>query len=268
MSIKLIQAIDVHAHVGAYRQDELSLVNKFMSGEAAVVLQRAKAAHIRLSFVSSLEALLPRGQGNPVAGNRHLAGIVSEFEALRQWVVIDPTKPETFTQADELLQQPRSVGIKIHPEEHGYPISVHAQTICEFAEAHGAIVQSHSGESNSRPEDFVPWANAFPHVMFIISHLGCSVDGDMSHQVRAIQACRHGNLYTDTSSAKSVTSRLIEWAVREIGADHILFGTDSPLYFAPMMRARIDGAEISDKDKRKILRDNAEQLFSLSGTKD
>jgi len=45
----------------------------------------------------------------------------------------------------------------------------------------------------------------------------------------------------------ALTSNLIEWAVSEVGAQHILYGTDSPLYFAPMQRARVDNADISDK---------------------
>ena len=58
-------------------------------------------------------------------------------------------------------------------------------------------------------------------------------------------------------------SSLIEWAVKEIGAEHILYGTDSPLYFAPMQRARIDNAGISDREKRLILHDNAAAIFGL-----
>ncbi len=95
----------------------------------------------------------------------------------------------------------------------------------------------------------------------IIAHLGCGWDGDLTHQVRAIQQSKHGNLFTDTSSAKSITPNLIEWALREIGADRILFGTDTPLYFAPMQRARIDHAEISEQEKRLILCENAMRML-------
>ncbi len=49
----------------------------------------------------------------------------------------------------------------------------------------------------------------------------------------------------------------IEWAVKEVGAEKVLFGTDTPLYFSPMQRARIDNAEISDEEKILILRNNA-----------
>ncbi len=57
--------------------------------------------------------------------------------------------------------------------------------------------------------------------------------------------------------------KLVEWAVEEIGADRILYGTDTPLYSAEMQRARIDHAEISEADKKLILRDNAVTLLDL-----
>jgi hypothetical protein len=85
--------------------------------------------------------------------------------------------------------------------------------------------------------------------------------GDYQQQVRAIQASRQGNVFTDTSSSKSILSGLIEWAVREVGADRILFGTDTPLYFAASQRMRVEQAEISPEDRRKILAENARKLL-------
>jgi uncharacterized protein len=84
-------------------------------------------------------------------------------------------------------------------------------------------------------------------------------------QVRAVQASRHRNVFTDTSSASSLIPNLIEWAVKEIGAERILYGTDSPLYSAAMQRARIDHAELSDAEKRMILRENAQRLLAIPG---
>jgi hypothetical protein len=86
----------------------------------------------------------------------------------------------------------------------------------------------------------------------------------MTQQVRAIQGSRHGNVYTDTSSAMSITTGLLEWAVGEVGAEKILFGTDTPLYYAPMQRARVDTAEITDQEKTRILRGNAERLLGIT----
>ena len=260
-----IMAIDVHAHFGKCRGAKFRLTDKFMSGDADLVVQRARLAHTRLTMVSPLEALMPRLGGDPISANLNAAQVVAQTDGLLQWVVVDPTQPQTYEQAQEMLKLPKCVGIKIHPEEHGYLIAEHGKTIFEFAVRCHAIVQTHSGEEKSLPKDFVKLANDFPEVTLIISHLGCGWDEDLTHQVCAIQASKHGNVFTDTSSAKSITSNLIEWAVGEIGAEHILYGTDSPLYFAPMQRARIDKADISDRDKRLILHDNAARLFGLAG---
>ncbi len=257
------QAIDVHGHYGRYDRGQLNLANEFMSGSAAVVIRRAQQANIRLTVVSPLQALLPRGQSDAVAANRHAARIVAETEGLLQWVVIDPAKPATFAQAEEMLTLPKCAGIKIHPAEHGYPITELGRAVFEFAAKHRAVVLAHSSEPYSLAADFLQLANDFPQVRLILAHLGHSCDGDLTHQVRAIQQSKHGNLFTDTSSAKSITPNLLEWAVREVGAERILFGTDTPLYFAPMQRARIDHADLSERDKRLILCDNALRLWGV-----
>jgi predicted TIM-barrel fold metal-dependent hydrolase len=162
-----------------------------------------------------------------------------------------------------MLQLETCVGIKIHPEEHIYPITEHGPAIFEFAARHKAVVLSHSSEQNSLAADLVPFADEFPEVRLILAHIGCGWDGDYTHQVRGVQQSRHGNVFADTSSARSITPKLIEWAVREIGAERVLFGTDTPLYHSGMQRTRIDQADLSDHDKRLILRDNALRLFGL-----
>jgi len=261
-----VQAIDVHAHYGEYINAGSGLAHSLCSGDASVVLERARLAETAITIVSPLQALLPRHNADPVSGNADAARVVAQHDGLRQWVVVDPLKPETFEQADQMLRRPSCAGIKIHPEEHGYRIGEHGDALFAFAAERRAIVQSHSGEQNSLPEEFVQFADRYPEVTLILSHLGCGWDDDLAHQVRAIEQGRHGNIYTDTSSAKSITSGLIEWAVREVGADRVLYGTDSPLYFAPMQRARVERAEISDAEKRLILRDNAVRLFGLGET--
>lgn len=264
MTTTHIAAIDVHGHYGRYaRAGERELIDDLYSGDAAEVARRARAANIALTFVSPLSALLPRFHGDAVAGNAGAARVVAETPGLRQYVVIDPRRAETYAQAEEMLARPQCVGIKIHPEEHGYPIREHARPIFEFAARHRAVVLTHSSEANSLAEDFIPWADEFPEVRLILAHIGCGHDGDVTHQVRAIQRGKRGNVYADTSSARSIVPGLIEWAVREVGADRVLFGTDTPLYHTAMQRARIDNADLSEADKRRVLRDNAARLFGL-----
>lgn len=259
-----IQAIDVHAHYGVYKQERISSIKcGFMSASAAEVVARARAVNTEWTIASPLKGLMPRGTADVVAGNKEAALVVPKTDGMLQWVIINPLCLETYRQAEEMLQHPRCVGIKIHPEEHLYPIKEHGRAIFAFAAKHRAIVLTHSGEQRSLPGDFIPFANDFPEVRLILAHLGCGWDGDPTHQVRAIQKSKRGNVWVDTSSAQNILPGLIEFGVRELGPEHLLYGTDTPLYFAAMQRARINHAAISDKAKRLILRDNAVKLFGF-----
>ena len=264
MNVCDIEAIDVHGHYGPYHREgaNYTLINEFMSGDAEVVVERARMANTCLTIVSPHRALLPRFHGDPVGGNEEAERVVAAYPQLRQWVVVHPLFPETYTQAERILRLPTCAGIKIHPEEHGYPIKDHGRAIFQFAAKHRAIMLTHSGHENSLPEDFVPFANDFPEVRLILAHIGCTVDIDPGHQVRAVQQSRHGNVFADTSSAQSIIPGLIEWAVKEIGPERVLYGTDTPVYFAPMQRTRINQADIDEAYKKRILRDNAITLFN------
>ena len=123
----------------------------------------------------------------------------------------------------------------------------------------------HSGDENSLPADFLPFAERYPEAKVILAHLGNGggAAGDPTIQVRAIQASTKGNLYVDSSSARSILPRLVEWAVEQIGAERVLYGTDTPLYQSEMQRARINHAKLTDDQKKLILRENAVRLLDL-----
>lgn len=274
MTIETVQAIDVHAHYGRYHRHEFpALINGFMSADASVVLQRARRANTQYTIVSPYRSLLPRGEADACAGNDEAAQVVRATPGLLQWVVVHPRQPQTYEQAEQMLQHPTCVGIKIHPEEHVYPIAEHGRALFQFAAQHQTLVLAHSGQPNSLPHDFMPFANEFPEMSLILAHLGNGPEAlapditpDASLQVRAIQTAQHDNVYVDTSSARSIQPGLIEWAVTEVGVDRVLYGTDTPTYFAGMQRTRIDQAELPDADKRRILRDGPAALLKRHGT--
>lgn len=263
-----LQAIDVHAHFGSYRRERFELMDRLLSADAQTVADRAGRANIGLTIVSPLSALLPRFKADAVAGNEEAAAALEQTPNLLQWVVINPLQQESYLQAARMLSHPRCVGIKIHPEEQGYAVKEHGRPIFRFAADHNATILTHSGEENSLPEDFLPFADDHADAKLILAHLGCGYDGDTTRQVRAIQRSKRGNILVDTSSMASLFSGLIEWAVGEIGAERILFGTDSPLYDPATQRARIDHAEIRESEKRLILRDNAIRLLGLHLSED
>ena len=261
-----LPAIDVHAHYGNYVSDNAGLLDAWLSCNAEEVVRRATASGIVLTVASPLAGLLPRGQAETPPANLDAARAAVELPRLGQWVILHPDQPETFEQAEEMLGTENCFGIKLHPEEHCYPVKDRGRALFEFAARYDATVLVHSGDPNSWPADFVPFADEYPNIRIILAHLGNGggAVGDPTLQVRAIQSARHDNLLVDTSSSRSILPGLVEWAVKEIGAERILFGTDTPLYSVAMQRARIESADISTEDKRRILYDNACLLLGIT----
>lgn len=263
--IREIKAIDTHCHLGSANPNSpKEYWGSELFGDADLAVENMKRANIGISVPSSLESLMPRGYGDAVLGNKIILDTIEKMDApVYMLAVINPLQKESYAQAAELLQHPKCVGLKVHPEEHMYPILNYGGEIYEFAGKHNALIITHSGEINSLPEDFCFFANRFPEVNTVVSHLGCGYDGRLDHQIVAIEENTQNNLYTDTSSFKTLLCEVLERAVARIGSEKILFGTDSGCYFSPAHRARVDCAHISDEDKYNILYRNALKLLPM-----
>ncbi|HET9659537.1 MAG TPA: amidohydrolase family protein [Thermomicrobiales bacterium] len=258
-----MNAIDVHGHFGPYDRGLGTRVDGFMGATAAEVAQRGADCGIELTVMSAIHGLIPY-RGNAVKGNADAEASAADHPGIRFWSIVDPRAPASYEQTDRLLSHPRCMGIKIHPHAHQFEIREFGATIFAFAAERNAVVLTHSGDIGSYPEDFVAFADQHPNVQLILAHLGNSDDGSVMRQVQAIQHGNNGNLWVDTSSARSMFSGLIEWAVEQIGYDRILFGSDTPLYWAGAQKARLETAEIGDDAKRAILHDNAIALLGLA----
>jgi uncharacterized protein len=106
------------------------------------------------------------------------------------------------------------------------------------------------------PEDTCLLARRHPEVRIIMAHLtGCGFRG-----VRAARGLR--NLWVDTSGA-APEAGIVEYAVEQLGADRVLYGSDSPIRDFPVAIARITGSLGDARSRRAVLHDNARQLLRL-----
>lgn len=115
-------------------------------------------------------------------------------------------------------------GVKLHPTLHGYRLGDHGLVDPVFAAARdlGIIVTSHgASDLYNNPAEFGEMAGAFPEVPLMMVHMGYFWEADLAIQMSA----RYSNLYLDTSRAPIFE---IMQAIREIGAEKVIWGTDSP----------------------------------------
>jgi predicted TIM-barrel fold metal-dependent hydrolase len=107
------------------------------------------------------------------------------------------------------------------------------------------------------PEDVATLARRYPHARLIMAHLtGCGVRG-----ILAVKDCP--NVWVDTSGA-APESGIVEYAVEQLGADRILYGSDAPIRDFGVAIARITGSRLDAATQRRILHDNAAALLGLT----
>lgn len=115
-------------------------------------------------------------------------------------------------------------GVKLHPTLHGYRLGDHGLVDPVFAAARdlGIIVTSHgASDLYNNPAEFSAMAGAFPEVPLLMVHMGYFWETDLAIEMSG----KHRNLYLDTSRAPIFE---IMQAIREIGPEKVIWGTDSP----------------------------------------
>ncbi len=153
-------------------------------------------------------------------------------------------------------------GIKIHPGTHDTPGNdPRYQPVWEFANEYELPILIHTWGTDPRcnPAMFEPIARDYPGARLILGHSGAT-PGGIDEAIRVCQAV--GNTYLDLT--KSIIFRgMLEYMVREVGPDRILWGTDLPFICGAGQMGRVAAARLSLGDKRKILGLNAKALFRL-----
>lgn len=111
--------------------------------------------------------------------------------------------------------------------------------------------------NTSVPEDFADIAKRYPEAMFQYAHTGGGPDWEY-----ACKVVKHSpNVYVDISGSNN-EGNMINFAVKELGEDRVLFGTDN-MYFQGV--ANVIGSDLTEVQKRKIFFDNYNSILKKGG---
>ena len=172
-------------------------------------------------------------------------------------------------------------GIKIHPVYQGVDLDdIRFLRILERAAELSLIVVTHAGLDVGYPGvvrcspgmclNAVREVGSFP---FILAHMGgwknwdevlallpgTGVYLDTAFSTEQIEPLSDG--YWKEPELAMLSGEQFMKFVKAFGADHILFGTDSPWTDQKRSRAFIEALPLSDSDKKRILGENAEKLL-------
>jgi predicted TIM-barrel fold metal-dependent hydrolase len=106
----------------------------------------------------------------------------------------------------------------------------------------------------STPLDLAALATRHPKAALVCGHSG----GDWQLGVRAIRG--NPSLYTETGGSDPTTG-FVEFAVKELGADRVLFGSDAGGRSFASQLAKVQGADVPDDAKAMVLGGNLKRLL-------
>ena len=107
----------------------------------------------------------------------------------------------------------------------------------------------------STPHDLVALAARHPSAIFIDAHTG----GDWEPGIRAIRPAKNVSACV---AGFDPTSGVVEMAVRELGAERVIFGSDAAGRSFASQLAKVTGAEIPRPARRLILGENLRRLLT------
>jgi hypothetical protein len=137
--------------------------------------------------------------------------------------------------------------LMLEARRHGLPVLQHAWSMTKIRQR----------RFHTDPEDVATLARRWPDVRIVMAHLtGCGVRG-----VLAVMDCP--NVMIDTSGA-APEAGIVEYAVAQLGAERVLYGSDAPIRDFGVALARITGSRLTAATQKKILHDNARALLRLT----
>ena len=245
--------IDFHAHL----HKELEGLMRNAGVDRAVLLMPLR------SLYDSKGNIVYNTLDEVIAGNWNVIDAAMGSEKFFPFIWMTPKMPNAVAKLDEFITYGCS-GIKLHPVLDNFSLLDERLTpIIDVARRFDMPVMIHTGFwPGATVEEIGVLAKANADVTFVSAHMKeeWGIDKRKSH---IEVASRNDNVYIETSYAEH--PRRIGEAVKQIGAERILFGSDTPFGNGDIAwdMTKVTAAPISDADKEKILGGNATRLLRI-----
>lgn len=172
-------------------------------------------------------------------------------------------KENALESIQRFVGEKRFYGVKVHPRNEAFAINSEeiAYPIAKVTTKFQVPMLIHTGDPDTygfaQPALVGDLADAFPNLTLIIGHMGKRLYED------AILVARwFDNIILETSFR---SPREIAHAVRRIGADRVVYGSDMPFGIPEIEIMKIHLCDISPMEKDMILGGNIARILNLEG---
>jgi predicted TIM-barrel fold metal-dependent hydrolase len=239
------------------------------------LLRRLSRSRLGRSVVNAIHRSTLTADGN-LKLNRKLYRIYSQPDndsvaqllerhprALMGWIFLNPRASDNvLDELERYRHVPGMVGLKLHPHWHDYPIEL-ARPLLARANDLALPVLIHLGHGDHG--DYRSIAESYPRIKLICAHAGIPFYDELWKYAQ-----RRSNLYVDLSSPY-LNEDLVRAAVKVMGPQRCLYGTDSPYGFQSEgsydyghIRGWVERLPISEAERAAIFSDNFLQILSAA----
>ncbi len=246
---------DLHCHLGG-------VSGTTPEGRMAQLLEYADRLGINRLCVSMGMEYMP--DPNPARmrqdNDELLRALAAHPDRAFGFVYLNPQYPQASV--DELNRCVRDgpmVGVKLWVALHCNapeldPIIARATELKAPVLQHTWLKATGNLPGESTPMDLAELAARHPKAMLVCGHTG----GDWEVGIRVIRP--HSNVYADLAGGDP-TAGFTEMAVRELGAERVLYGSDAGGRSFASQLAKVYGAQIPPTARRLILAGNLQRLL-------
>jgi uncharacterized protein len=173
--------------------------------------------------------------------------------------IVDPLKENAPEELTRYVQELGIKALKLHPYAQCYsPILPCVQTLVERAVRLRVPVMVHSGTApHTTPLQIATLADLFPDATIILAHAGLS---ETYAADARLAAKRHENVFLETSC---LPAGYVGMAIREIGAERVMFGSDSPWNVTETELDKIKVLKLPEEDEIRVLGGTAAKVFEI-----
>jgi predicted TIM-barrel fold metal-dependent hydrolase len=161
---------------------------------------------------------------------------------------------------------PGFMGFKFLPDYHRTALTDPLyERFFAIADAYNMLILSHTwglsmnSETCNSADKVAAVLEKYQNITFIMGH---SIQGQIDEAIKI--AAGYPNAYLDLCDTGRING-VIEKMVTVAGPEKVLFGTDCPMQSPLFCLGAVMAAEISERDRRLILRDNALRILSQTG---
>jgi len=200
--------------------------------------------------------------GDPWSNDVALRAVERYPDRLLAYGTVNPRYPEeAWAEMQRVFRAGRVVGYKPYPPRQQVPLTDGAhRPMLEWADAHGAPVLCHGGMSPGAaitPDQLAWLAPMYPNARFLLAHSGSN--WALAEALVPVGR-RWGNIYAEITYT-AIMYHLVEYLVRELGRERVLFGTDCVMRDAAPQLGWAAWARIPLEDKRLVLGGNIARII-------